>query len=303
MILSVAICTRNRRASLLETLESLEGQHCDSSWEVLVVDNGSRDGTAATVCARARGFPVPLRVVREEKRGLSAARNRGLREAAEICLFIDDDVTCQPGWLAAQALAYEDPEVAGTGGPILPQLPADAPRWWEELLSEELGGPTSRYDFGDGSGPILPGGPIPLPVGANMGLRTSSARAHGPFRQDLGWGRRMVPSEELEFFRRLEAAGEKLVYVGDARVRHRIFPERTSWRYYLRWQRGYGRSQILMDPTADGRVDWRTVRSRVRRYLKLRRQARQISPDSKSWRLAERDRARAAGALLEVLGL
>ncbi len=303
MTVTVAICSRNRRASLLETLESLAVQGCDAAWEVLVVDNGSRDGTGRAVAARAPRFPVPLRVVREERRGLSAARNRALREAGEVCLFIDDDVDCEPGWLDALARAYGDAGVVGTGGPILPRLPPAAPAWWGELLPQELGGPTSRYDFGEDSRPILPGGSISLPMGANMGLRTSAARVHGSFRTDLGWGRGMVPSEELEYFGRLERAGEKLLYVGGARVQHRIAPERTSWRYYLRWQRGYGRAQVRMHPPPDARRRWRSIRTHGRRYRKLRRQAAAAPRESTSWRVAERERSREAGALLQLLGL
>ena len=63
---SVVICTRNRRNSLNETLDSLVVQIASSeSWEVLVVDNDSDDGTSNCVEERITSFPVSLRVVVE----------------------------------------------------------------------------------------------------------------------------------------------------------------------------------------------------------------------------------------------
>ena len=78
--LSVTLCTRNRRASLLETLDSVERQRWSGRWEVLVVDNGSSDDTLEASGARARRSSVPMRVIREPRLGLSFARNRALAE-------------------------------------------------------------------------------------------------------------------------------------------------------------------------------------------------------------------------------
>src|SRR4051812_39247997 len=93
--ITVIICSRDRRESLLMTVESLRPQSCSEKWEVLVVDNASADDTALAIAARATSFPVPLRVVTESNAGLSFARNRALSEAfGRIVIFIDDDVTC-----------------------------------------------------------------------------------------------------------------------------------------------------------------------------------------------------------------
>jgi len=247
--ITVAICSRNRCASLLVTLDSLERQEWDGRWEVLVVDNGSEDETCAVIRGRAADFPVPLRVIAEPQLGLSFARNRAAHEArGRVLLFIDDDVSCLSGWLAAHAFAFEDPRWVGSGGRILPVLPPEAPAWWKEILPSQIGGPTARYDFGSTSVEIVIGGPMPAPFGANMGILRQWVLALGGFRTDLGWGRRMIPAEESEFFQRVRAQGGRLRYVPDASVEHRIAPDRLTLDYYTRWQQGKGRSRVILAP-------------------------------------------------------
>jgi glycosyltransferase involved in cell wall biosynthesis len=218
-------------------------------WEVLVIDNHSQDSTTEATRSRAAGFPVPLGVVEESQIGLSFARNRAVQAAAgRVALFIDDDVTCPPGWLAAHSRAFEDHGVVGTGGRILPVLPEPASEWWKEVLPHEIGGPTSRYDFGHHAAEIVKGGAIPPPFGANMGILRHWILDLGGFRTDLGWGRRLIPSEEFELFRRVQARTAKLLYVPDACVEHRIEQHRTTRDYYVRWQRGKGRSTVIIAP-------------------------------------------------------
>lgn len=302
-MLTVVICTYNRCESLLTTLDSLRGQRWSGDWEVLVVDNASDDDTAAALVATAETFPVPLRTVREERRGLSAARNRALREArGATSLFLDDDVTCSETWLAELGEAYRDADIQGTGAPILPLLPPETPSWWFELLESEVGGPTSRYEFGKEMLPIEPEGPVARPMGANMGVRTATALELGGFRLDLGWGTKLVPSEEYDFFGRLLGAGAPLLYVGGAPVQHRIDPARTSWEYYLRWQRGFGRSQVVMEPPGDLGDRLRRMRRQLRRHRKWRRRSSRERNGSLQWRLAEREKTRCVGALLQLLG-
>lgn len=302
---SVVVCTRNRAAALARTLETLRTQEVPANWEVLVVDNGSRDGTAACVAEWAPGFPVPLRLVRERRRGLSRARNRGLAEAAgEVLVFIDDDVDCRRGWLAAYAEVFRDATVAGAGGRILPRLPTGTPPWFRDLLAHEVGGPTARYDFGDAPREIGEAG-LPTPFGANMAVRRAVARRVGGFRTDLGWGWRLIPSEELEFFARLGACGGRLRYVPAAVVDHRIDPGRVSWRYYVRWQRGYGRALVLMAPVIGWRARLAAARElglQVRFQTESARRARREGDRIKEL-IALRERARLQGRLLQTLGL
>ena len=105
LTVSVLVCTRNHLASLQATIRSLAALRIPKSCEVelLVIDNGSSDGTAAWV--RQAQLPnMPVRLVEELQAGQARARNRGLEAArGAIILFTDDDVRVPPNWLTAHA--------------------------------------------------------------------------------------------------------------------------------------------------------------------------------------------------------
>jgi glycosyltransferase involved in cell wall biosynthesis len=302
--ISVVICTRDRVAHLERTLATLARQEAPVAWETVVVDNGSRDGTAVRVAELADGFPVPLRLAAEHRYGLAHARNHGLNRArGEVVIFIDDDVNCRPGWLLKHAEVFRDSTVGGAGGKILPLLPPETPQWFHDLLPHEIGGPTSRYDFGDEPRDI--GLSMPPPFGANMAVRRHLALAVGGFRTDLGWGPQMIPSEEMEFFARVRALGVRLCYVPEAVVEHRIDPARVTRQYYLTWQRGYGRSKFVIAPVHGIGQRLRSARQLVKEIWRLRRQAGgcRRGGDGIGALIAVREQARHEGLLLATLGL
>ena len=108
--LSIVIPTYNRRAVLLRTLAALAAQ-TRQGFEVIVVDDGSTDGTAAAVarwqseCHAAPGFALKLLRQPNLKQGL--ARNRGLREArGGMVLFLGDDIVPEPEFVAAHLDAH-----------------------------------------------------------------------------------------------------------------------------------------------------------------------------------------------------
>ncbi|HKP21738.1 MAG TPA: glycosyltransferase family A protein, partial [Thermoleophilaceae bacterium] len=124
MDVTVVVPTSGRAGYLEVTLESLRDQSSAIPHEVLVVDDGASDATGE-VAER-----LGARVVRhEERRGLNAARNTGVREAAgELVAFVDDDVFAPPGWLEALAEgASRHPEAEAFGGPIRARFEGRAP--------------------------------------------------------------------------------------------------------------------------------------------------------------------------------
>ena len=208
-------------------------------WELIVVDNGSEDATAATVAAF--GGRLPIRRVAEPAPGLSIARNRGVREARGryIC-WTDDDVRLDRGWLAAYLDAFRHhPDAALFGGPIIPELEPPAnplfQRWKDH---PPLSGAFGRRDLGDKVRALrLDGGLIPW--GANFAVRSEEQRRH-PYDADLGtapWRDRL--GEETDMIYRLLKAGASGWWVPNARLNHMIGPERQSrayiFAYYRRW--------------------------------------------------------------------
>ena len=121
---TVCICTRNRVKYLGPTIDAVLKQYLSNSrFDVLVVDNGSTDGTAEMVAERfGTGTPVPVRYTREEKAGLSRARNRAVAETtSDIIAFLDDDAIPEPGWLQAICNGFSlEPGIDSVGGAVVP---------------------------------------------------------------------------------------------------------------------------------------------------------------------------------------
>jgi GT2 family glycosyltransferase len=100
-VVSVVVVTRNRSRMLESLLRSLDAQTLEPSrFEVVVVDDGSTDDTAALLERLVGTTPYELRVFTQAAAGIPAARNRGWREAATpLVAFTDDDCVATPGWL------------------------------------------------------------------------------------------------------------------------------------------------------------------------------------------------------------
>ena len=106
-MISVIVPFRNSRRHFACLLESLAAQHVEVPWEVVVVDNGSRDGSR--LIAEQFAHRLPLRIVDAfDRSGAAHARNVGVRHSAgSRLLFIDADDSVAPGYVAALADALE----------------------------------------------------------------------------------------------------------------------------------------------------------------------------------------------------
>lgn len=101
-LITVQLCTYNRKALLGTVLRALFNQTLDADrYEIVVVDDGSADGTYEEVL-RPLQPPCAFHLVRQRNAGLAAGRNAGIARArGQIVLFMDDDVLATPGLLAA----------------------------------------------------------------------------------------------------------------------------------------------------------------------------------------------------------
>jgi len=163
MKLSVVIPTFNRKDSLRCTLDGLARQQYPvTEFEVVVVSDGSTDGTVEMLAEYALTAPYPIRVVNQANGGPSRARNRGIQEAQyEVIVFLDDDVEPVPEFLCRHAIHHQQDEQVAVVGPMSPD-PARAtaePAWiaWEHAKLQEV------YDmfraggdrFGSAPGPLI----------------------------------------------------------------------------------------------------------------------------------------------------
>jgi glycosyltransferase involved in cell wall biosynthesis len=119
-IITVQLCTYNRRALLGRVMHALFAQDLDPSrYEIVLVDDGSTDGTYEDVIATLAPT-CALTVVRQRNAGLAAGRNAGIARArGELIMFMDDDVLATPGLLAAHVRAHQaNPRTIVRGGVI-----------------------------------------------------------------------------------------------------------------------------------------------------------------------------------------
>jgi len=100
--ISIVICTYNRSALLKKALDSVLNINTrpEISYEVIVIDNNSTDDTQSVVKSNEPKFDGRLKCFIELNKGLSNARNRGIKESeGGIIVFTDDDVKVDRDWI------------------------------------------------------------------------------------------------------------------------------------------------------------------------------------------------------------
>lgn len=218
---SVIVCTRNGAARIGACLEALETQRLPAR-EVIVVDDGSTDGTGDLVAA---SFPE-VKLLRLKAGGLGAARNAGAERATgEVLAFTDDDCEPDRDWLAGLALAFEK-GCDAAGGPNLPPPARDAA---EAVVAAAPGAP-SHVMLDDTEAEHLPG--------CNLAVRRSSYFAVGGFDPVF-----TTAGDDVNFCWRLRDHGFRMGFAPTAFVWHH---RRPSLRGYLKQQIGYGKAEALL---------------------------------------------------------
>ena len=207
---SVVVPAYNAAETLPACLAALAAQDAASdSYEVILVDDGSTDNTAAI--AKAAG----VRVIRQPNAGPAAARNRGADAACgQLLFFTDADCAPTPGWITALSAPFADPRVAGAKGAYLTRQTAVVPRFTQLEYQD-------RYDR------MAQAETIDFVDTYSAAYRRDVFAASGGF--DPTFPTASVEDQELSF--RLAALGHRMVFVGAAQVYHRHNP---TLRAYLR---------------------------------------------------------------------
>ncbi|MFO7847559.1 MAG: glycosyltransferase [Balneolaceae bacterium] len=241
--LSIIICTFNRAVYLKDTLSYLLKNQHSGQVEILIVDNNSTDSTRQIADKYAGkhegGFFV--RYVRETNQGLSFARNRGIRETeAPVLLFLDDDIRVEEDFLETWLTFFKrHPEVWAAGGKIEVQFDDPRPKWLSSYLLPLLG----YHNHGEEI-KLYPRKSYPF--GGNMAFRRDIFELYGGFKTNLGRiGKKLIASEEKEFFNRLNEASIRPVYVPDAGIWHRVNHKRLTKEYIRRQATGLGQSLAI----------------------------------------------------------
>jgi GT2 family glycosyltransferase len=237
---SVVVCafTERRWDQTRRAVASIMAQHPLPAQVILVIDHN------AELAARARRALRDVEVLESNgPRGLSGARNTGLKAAAQpVTAFLDDDAEARPGWLASLVEPYRNGEVVATGGSVTPRWPSHRRPWL----------PSTFYWVVGCSYQGLPetAAAVRNPIGANMSVKTQLSLAVGAFNDDVGRiGGRPRGCEETELAIRLTRAvpGSAVWYVPDAAVDHDVPEDRLTVRYFLRrcWHEGMSKADVV----------------------------------------------------------
>jgi glycosyltransferase involved in cell wall biosynthesis len=219
---SVVVPTRDRADYLAVTLSSLLDQDFPEPYEVIVVDDGSRDSTPDVI--RRHGVRA---LVHDPPRGPNGARNAGARAAqADLIALVDDDVFAPREWLRELVEgARRHPDAEVYGGPIRARLEGRAPH----SCGRERP-PITTLDLGPDDAEAE------LVWSANMLLRRSALERAGEFDESLPTG-----GDEEEWLRRLAARGGRVMYIAAAPIDHRRAGDDARLRSLMRsaYHRGY----------------------------------------------------------------
>jgi len=209
---TVLVPTHNRIDVLPEVLAALAAQTGAPPFEVVVVDDGSTDGTAERLEAIAAHGTLDLTLIRQANRGPAAARNRGIAAArGQRVACLGDDTVPEPGWLAAHHQAF----LARGGGDEIAVLGYSGwhPRVGRSPFLEHLNEQGLQFGY------ALIGDPENVPFNFFYTSNLSFDRdrlLREPFDESFPY-----PAwEDIEAAWRLVRAGLRLVYAPEARVAH-----------------------------------------------------------------------------------
>jgi glycosyltransferase involved in cell wall biosynthesis len=243
--ISAVVCTYNRRDLLVDAIKSLMEQDIPkASYEIIVVDNASTDGTSELVREKFASVEN-LRLLFEPKQGLSAARNAAVRQCkSNIAAFIDDDAVVFPDFLRryVDLFATVKPTPAVIGGEVTPIFGAPRPEWLtDEVLrrtSSHLGWSKEPcYIAADGSQWLCE---------TNSAYRIDTLVKVGGFPESLGRVGDSLLSGEGQVNAVLHHAGYPAYFDPRIVVRHHVPAERMTRAWFRRRAFWEGISSVLV---------------------------------------------------------
>lgn len=208
---SFIVCTRNRVAALRACVQSIQAacrSHATFLTELVVVDNGSTDGTAEAMERMAAASRIAVTLVSEKRPGLAAARNAGLERArGRVLIFIDDDCEVHIDYLRDLERHYRaGGQCAIRGGRVDLGDPEDLPLTIKRSPTRERLAPH-----------IHPGGFV---LGCNMTMHREVAERVGRFDERFGVGASLRAAEDADYLVRAFLLGIPVEYVPDMTIFH-----------------------------------------------------------------------------------
>jgi len=223
---SIIVCTYSIEflSDTFECISSLTSQNYADKEILLVMDENYE-----LYRLLIDSLPESVNIIINKHPGLSEARNLGIKNATgDIIVFIDDDAVADNNYISNMIKNYEDKNIVGVVGKILPK---EKPNYPEELYW--IGGFTYK-GFPDKRCEVR------NVLGCNMSFRKEIFDKVGFFDINLGRvGKNLVTAEETEFCIRVlnSLPGSKIIYDPSVIVYHKVHGYRQTFRYMMR--RGY----------------------------------------------------------------
>lgn len=243
---SVIICayTEARWDDLRAAVSSVQRQNVAPAEIIVVIDHNDR------LLQRARAEIAGVTVLEnQESRGLSGARNTGVKAArGALIAFLDDDAVAEPDWLDLLARACDAPEVLGCGGLIEPAWQTGKPAWFPEEFNWVVG--CSYRGLPETRSAVR------NLIGSSMCIRREVFEAVGDFRSEVGRvDKHPVGCEETELCIRAQRhwPGRAFLYEPASRIRHVVPGSRAQWSYFCSRCFFEGRSKAQVAQLAGAR--------------------------------------------------
>ena len=232
-MLTAIICTYNRARYVGKLLESIAANDlAKTEYELLLVDNNCTDNTREVCEAFAAAHPdVIFRYTTESEQGLSAAKNRGIKEAkGDIIVYIDDDALVDPWYLRTYAEWFAThPETMACGGPIEPLYETSEPDWMTPYTKALL---TAWMNYGEKVREYPRGR---YPGGGNAAYRKEVFEQVGGFNTALGRkGGNLMGSEEKDIFDKMHTLNMQILYLPEPVLHHCIPQAKLEKPYFDR---------------------------------------------------------------------
>ena len=243
-MITLIICTYNREKYIRPLLESIaKNDYPTTEYEIVLVDNNCTDNTRGVCEEFSASHPeVALRYVVESEQGLSAARNKGIKEAkGDIIIYVDDDALVDSDYIRIYAEHFAaNPDTMAAGGPIEPLYETEEPKWMSPYTKALL---TAWMNYGDNVREYPNGR---YPGGGNAAYRKVVFDKVGLFNTELGRkGSALLASEEKDIFDKMKAQGMQVLYLPTPVLHHIIPQEKLEEDYFNRLTLQIGRSERM----------------------------------------------------------
>jgi glycosyltransferase involved in cell wall biosynthesis len=238
---SIVICCYNSEKRIIPTLEHLKAQNCptDINWEIILIDNASSDQTVTVARQFLGESSIPFKIIREERAGLSFAREAGFVNANfEYVSLVDDDNWVDQNWVKTVfEILDKNNHIGACGGRGIGEFEIKPPFWFEKFQYSYAVGPQVSMMLGDSATPYL--------YGAGLTIRGSSLSSGGDYELNLV----------------LQLAGYSLHYEHNLTFKHYMTAGRLNWTYLKKLHYSFGEASTLIE----------IYKSELKKYKGLRR--------------------------------